>query len=214
MKLAPLIKNKRPGLVLPEEFYFDQNVVKIARSLLGKVLVSNIDDQYTSGIIVETEAYSGQNDRASHAFGDRNTKRTSVMYQPGGRAYVYLIYGMYHLLNVVTNVEGKPDALLIRAIEPLDGIEHMLKRRKQQKLTPNLTNGPGKLTIALGINLEHYGVSLLGDTLFIEDRGINLKDEQITSGPRVGVEYAAEDALRPWRFWVKDNPFVSKVRGK
>ncbi len=198
---------------LDKNFYLRADVVGIARDLLGKVLISRIDGYHTAGIIVETEAYSGQNDRASHAFGKRNTKRISVMYQQGGRAYVYLIYGMYHLLNVVTNKRGIADAVLIRAIEPIEGVEIMLQRRKQSKLTPNLTNGPGKLTMALGITLEHYGTDLTGDLLWVEDRGIEILANQIATGKRIGVDYAAEDALRPWRFWVRNNPFVSKNRG-
>ena len=210
MELAKLIASPVNAKKLPEGFYQRSDVVQIARELLGKVLVSQTEGKKTAGIIVETEAYSGHNDRASHAYGNRNTKRTSVMYKDGGLAYVYLIYGMYSLLNVVTNRAGIPDAVLIRAIEPVDGMEYMLARRKQSKVAPGLTNGPGKLTIALGITLEHYGVSLSGDLLWIENRGFVLPEDSIAVGTRIGVEYAAEDAARPWRFWVEDNPFVSK----
>ena len=211
MLLKSLLSSSR-GQKLDKDFYRREDVVLIARELLGKALVSNIGGIRTCGLIVETEAYSGQNDRASHAFGNRHSNRTMVMYKAGGLAYVYLIYGMYCLLNVVTNRAGVADAVLIRAIEPLEGIEHMLRRRKMKKFSPDLTNGPGKLTIALGITLEHYGTDLTGNLLWIEDLGLELKPAQIASGKRIGVEYAAQDALRPWRFWVKNNPFVSKQR--
>ncbi len=210
MELAPAIKQMTQSQKLPKSFYLGEDVVAIARQLLGKVLVSQIDGLHTAGIIVETEAYRGIEDRASHAFQGRKTERTAVMYQEGGRAYVYLIYGMYHLLNVVTNRAGIPDAVLIRALEPLEGIEHMLQRRKRHRFDVQLTNGPGKLTKALGISLEHYGTLLTGNLLWIEDRGLHLPTDAIVSGPRIGVDYAGNDAQNPWRFWVKANPFVSK----
>ncbi|APF17349.1 3-methyladenine DNA glycosylase [Caldithrix abyssi DSM 13497] len=210
MLLTKLLRSPSKSKKLTQDFYLRGDVAQIARMLLGKVLVSEIEGIRTAGIIVETEAYSGKNDRASHAYKNRRTERTRVMYEEDGRAYVYLIYGMYHLLNVVTNRAGKPDAVLIRAIEPLEGVEHMMARRKQKRVIPDLTNGPGKLTRALGITLAHYGVYLSGDLLWIEDRGIALPPHFITAGPRIGIHYAGEDAARPWRFWVKDNPFVSK----
>jgi len=141
---------------------------------------------------------------------DTRTELTSIMYRRGGIAYVYLIYGLHALFNIVTNEENKPDAVLIRAIEPFEGVELMLRRMKKTKLEPDLTNGPGKLTRALGIDLKLNGLSLTGDRIWIEDRGIRLKNDQIAVGKRIGIDYAGEDALRPWRFWIKDNPFVSK----
>ncbi|WP_456443356.1 DNA-3-methyladenine glycosylase [Caldithrix abyssi] len=212
MVLAKLLNSPSKSKKLTQDFYLQGDVTQIARMLLGKVLVSEIDGIRTAGIIVETEAYSAKNDRASHAYKNRRTERTRVMYEQGGRAYIYLIYGMYHLLNVVTNRAGKPDAVLIRAIEPLEGVEQMLARTKQKRVIPGLTNGPGKLTRALGITLDHYGVSLSGDLLWIEDRGLALPPHSISAGPRIGIAYAGEDAARPWRFWVKDNPFVCKQR--
>lgn len=200
-------------MILPESFYERKDVVKIARELIGKVLVTNFDSVKTSGIIVETEAYAGASDKASHAFGNRRTNRTEVMYAHGGIAYVYLCYGIHHLFNVVTNVKDVPHAILIRAIEPLEGIETMLERRGKEKLTPALTAGPGAMSMALGILTRHTGLALSGPDIYIEDRNINIRKADIISGTRVGVAYAAEDALLPYRFWLRDNKYVSKGKG-
>ena len=199
-------------MVLPESFYIRKDVIKIARELLGKVLVTKFDGIRTSGIIVETEAYAGTSDKASHAHGGRRTTRTEVMYMQGGTAYVYLCYGIHHLFNVVTNVHGIPHAVLIRAIEPLEGINTMLERRGKDKLTPALTAGPGALSEALGIDTLHTGISLLGSDIFIE-KGVKIEDKDIIAATRVGVAYAKEDALLPYRFYIKDNKFVSKGKG-
>ena len=187
--------------------------MQIAKELLGKVLVTNFNNEYTAGIIVETEAYAGAGDKASHAYGSRRTARTEIMYGKGGIAYVYLCYGIHHLFNVVTNVQDTPHAVLIRGVEPIDGMDIMLERRGKDKLTPALTAGPGALSMALGIHTVHTGLSLLDETLFIEDRGIKIKKTDIVAGTRVGVAYAQEDAFLPYRFWVKGNPYVSKGKG-
>lgn len=198
---------------LNESFYTRTDVVQVAKGLLGKVLVTNINDVLTSGMIVETEAYAGVADKASHAFGGRRTKRTETMYAHGGTAYIYLCYGIHHLFNVVTNVADVPHAVLIRGIEPLEGIEDMLQRRRKSSVQPSLTAGPGALSEALGIKTVHDHKSLLGDTIYIEDRGIIVHEEDIIKGTRVGVAYAKEDALLPYRFSIKGSRYVSKGKG-
>lgn len=201
-------------MLLNKDFYRRDNVLLIAQELLGKVLVTNIDGLVTSGVIVETEAYVGVNDRASHAYGGRRTNRTEVMYHDGGVAYVYLCYGIHHLFNVVTNIDGVPHAVLIRAVEPLEGIEIMLERRGKEVLTPSLTAGPGSLSQSLGIKTAHSDVSLLDNTgIYIEDRNVNIKKEQIVANTRVGVAYAQDDAYLPYRFFIKGNKYVSKGKG-
>jgi DNA-3-methyladenine glycosylase len=200
-------------MVLPESFYARTDVVKIARELLGKVLVTNFDGEHTAGIIVETEAYAGETDKASHAYGGRRTQRTEIMYMHGGAAYVYLCYGIHHLFNVVTNAKDTPHAILIRAIEPIEGIDIMLERRGKEKLQPSLTAGPGAMSMALGIHTRHTGLPLSGPDIVIEDRGIKVAPKNIVAATRVGVAYAMDDALRPYRFYIKNNPFVSKAKG-
>lgn len=200
-------------MILPESFYTRRDVVKIAMELLGKVIVTNFNGEHTAGMIVETEAYAGETDKASHAYGGRRTRRTEVMYMHGGAAYVYLCYGIHHLFNVVTNVQDVPHAILIRAVEPLDGIDIMLERRGKEKLQPSLTAGPGAMSIALGIYTQHTGVLLNGPELYIEDRGVKVSKKDIIATTRVGVAYAMDDALRPYRFYLKDNPYVSKGKG-
>lgn len=198
--------------MLPEDFYTREHVAQIAKDLLGKVLVTDFEGTRTSGMIVETEAYAGVGDKASHAYGGRRTARTETMYSRGGVAYVYLCYGIHHLFNVVTNTEDIPHAVLIRAVEPLEGVDIMLARRGKPKLTPQLTAGPGALSQALGINTGHTGLSL-NTHIIIEDRGIRIHPRDIKTGTRVGVAYAEEDAYLPYRFWIKDNPYVSKGKG-
>lgn len=195
---------------LPDEFYRRSDVVSIARELLGKVLCTRLDGVLTSGIITETEAYCGRNDRACHANDGLRTARTETMYQSGGRAYVYLCYGIHHLFNVVTNVKDQADAVLIRAIEPADGEQTMLMRRDKDKISPALTAGPGRLTQALGITTnKHDGTDLAGNTLWIEDRGIVIPDDSIAASPRIGVDYAGEHAKREWRFFIGGSKWVS-----
>lgn len=192
-----MARSKR--ILLDSSFYLQTNVVQQARELLGCLLYTNDDGVVTSGIITETEAYAGISDRASHAYGGRLTKRTEVMFRQGGIAYVYLCYGMYQLFNVVTAPEGIPNAILIRAIAPLEGLETMLLRRGKQQNAKGLADGPGKLTIALGISLSHNGLPIDGRTIGIE-RFIQPDPAEINAGPRIGVDYAGEDALLPYRF--------------
>ena len=153
---------------------------------------------------MEAEAYAGPEDRASHAYNGRRTSRTEIMFQEGGVAYVYLCYGIHHLFNIVTNVEGIPHAVLIRAIVPIDGIDLMLRRRDKKAVISKLTGGPGTLTQALGIHTTHSGTDLTGYQIWLEDRGIVVPDDQITAGPRVGVNYAGEYTTKPWRFRLKN----------
>lgn len=185
--------------LLKLEFYLSDDVVAIARALLGKRLYTNIDGQVTGGLITETEAYAGPNDRASHAYNNRRTARTEVMFHQGGIAYVYLCYGIHHLLNVVTNREGIPHAVLIRGIFPTVGIETMLKRRNKDKLDHRLTSGPGSVCQALGINMQQNGTRFDSGSLWIEE-GVQLASCQIETSARIGIDYAGEDALLPWRF--------------
>jgi DNA-3-methyladenine glycosylase len=200
-------------MILPESFYTRKDVVKIAQELLGKVLVTRFNGIITSGMITEAEAYAGISDKASHAYGNRRTNRTDIMFWQGGVAYVYLCYGIHHLFNVVTNKANIPHAVLIRAIEPLEGIGHMLERRGKESITPALTAGPGALSGALGIHTSNTGNNLLGvSSITIEDRGLKIKPEDIVSSKRIGVDYAQEDALLPYRFYIRDNKFVSKSK--
>jgi DNA-3-methyladenine glycosylase len=200
-------------MILPESFYLGTDVVQIARELLGKVLVTEIGGIHTAGMITETEAYGGITDKASHSYGGRRTGRTEVMYSHGGVAYVYLCYGIHHLFNVVTNAGDIPHAILIRAIEPLEGIDAMLARRGKARLQPLLTAGPGAMSMALGIHTRHTGASLQGPDIYIEDRGIKIAKKDIVAVTRVGVAYALDDALRPYRFYLKGNSYVSKGKG-
>lgn len=197
---------------LPRNFYQRDDVVLIAKELLGKVLCTHIDGIFTSGIIVETEAYNGRNDKACHSFVHGLTNRTQIMFGPAGFSYVYLCYGIHHLFNVVTNKETFADAVLIRGIEPLDGIDHILARRNKTKLVRSVGGGPGIASKALGITTDHYGTDLEGEQIWIEDRSINVSDTDIIASPRVGVDYAGEDAKLPWRFRIKDNPFTSPAK--
>ena len=193
------------------DFYYREDVLTISRELLGKVLYTNFHGKLTSGIIVETEAYAGITDKASHAYGGKRTKRTETMYASGGCAYVYLCYGMHHMFNVVTNVEGIPHAILIRAVQPLDGIDIMLRRRNLKTISNQLTAGPGILSQAMGISVYISGQSLLDKQIWIENRENNnpLKNLKIISSPRVGVQYAGEDANNLWRFQVANTSWVS-----
>lgn len=194
---------------LEAEFYERKDVVKIARELLGKILVTNWKGITTSGRIVESEAYAGIIDKASHASGGRRTNRNEIMYGEGGFAYVYLCYGIHHLFNVVTNSKEIPHAILIRALDPIDGIGQMLLRTRKKKLDHSLTRGPGNVSKALGILTKHSGLSLLSDRIFICDDGGSYSKKEIAASPRIGVDYAGKDALLPYRFYVKGNPFVS-----
>jgi len=188
---------------LGKDFYLQEDVVSVTKQLLGKRLCTRIDGALTSAIITEAEAYAGVTDRASHAYGGRFTERTKVMYMEGGLAYVYLCYGIHHLFNVVTNREGVPHAVLIRAAYPEKGLEWMLFRRNKKTADKTLSAGPGTVSQALGIHTSHTGTDLLGKTIWIEDAGITIKAKDIIAGPRVGVDYAGKDALLPYRFIVR-----------
>lgn len=182
------------------DYFLGDDVVALAKDLLGKYVFTQINGQIAGGIITETEAYKAMIDKASHAFGGRRTKRNEKMYSCGGVAYVYLCYGMHHMLNFVTNGPDIADAVLIRAIHPTHGEELMLQRTGKPRCVPEITCGPGKVCKALGITMEQNGLPLNSEQLWVEDRGIKVPKEQIVSGPRVGVDYAGEDALLPWRF--------------
>lgn len=185
---------------LPKSFYERDDVVGIARELLGKVLCTRVDGNLTKIVITETEAYAGVTDKASHAYGGRRTKRTEPMFGRPGVAYVYLCYGIHHLFNVVTNKAGTPHAILIRAGNALSGTKVLLQRRSRPTVDKALLGGPGSLAKALGITTAHTGVSLSGKQIWIEDRGIDVNDDSVIAGPRVGVDYAKEDADLPYRF--------------
>jgi DNA-3-methyladenine glycosylase len=185
---------------LKPEFYTRDDAVEVARELLGKVLCSSIDGSLSKAVITETEAYAGVDDRASHAYGGRRTHRTEPMYAAGGVAYVYLCYGIHHLFNVVTGSAENPLAVLIRAGSPLAGIEMMLARRGKTGIDRTLLAGPGSLAQALGIRTRHTGMSLAGNTIWIEDHGIEISSDAIAVGSRIGIDYAGEDAARPYRF--------------
>jgi DNA-3-methyladenine glycosylase len=210
---------------LPREFYTRANVITVARELLGKLLVvptprlseptavaggslTRANGQRVSGRIVEVEAYRGPEDRAAHSYGGRRTKRTETMYGIGGTAYVFFVYGMYHQFNVVTNDREAPHAVLIRAVEPVEGIE-LMRERRLGRSDRNLTNGPGKLCIALGIDRRLDAVDLLGNQVWLEDSA-QIPRSQIASGPRIGIDYAADWKDKPWRFWLKGNAYVSR----
>ena len=190
------------GTILSKEFYSGDDVVAISRALLGKVLCCNVDGETAKAIITETEAYAGVDDKASHAYRGRNTQRTEIMHAQGGIAYVYRCYGIHHLFNVVTNKVDIPHAVLIRAGFPFEGAMHMLLRRGKKKPDENLLAGPGSLSKALGITTKLSGASLTGGSVWIEDYGLCADDQHIQTGPRIGIDYAEEDAARPYRFLI------------
>jgi DNA-3-methyladenine glycosylase len=187
---------------LKESFYVREDVVQISRELLGKVLVTRFGNKITSGIITETEAYNGITDKASHAYNNRRTARTEIMYQKGGMAYVYLCYGIHSLFNVVTNKENIPHAVLIRAVAPEKGIKTMLNRRGTTTAGKKTFSGPGSVSQALGIHYSHTGENLSGNKIWIEDGGYDIAPKKIKTSPRIGVDYAGKDALLPYRFFI------------
>ncbi len=194
---------------LPRDFYTRTDVLEVARDLLGKKLVvPGRSGTRVAGIIVETEAYRGPEDRASHAYDGRRTRRTETMYAKGGTAYVYFVYGMYNQFNVVTNVAEVPHAILVRAVEPSEGLD-LMRRRRPGRREYELTSGPGRLCLAMGIDRKLDQADLLGDQIWIEE-GVSISPRQIARGPRIGIDYAEKWITKPWRFWVRDNPFVSK----
>jgi DNA-3-methyladenine glycosylase len=190
------------------DFYLSENTIALARDMLGKLLVvPDAEGRRVSGMIVETEAYLGMTDRAAHSFGGRRTARNEVMYGQAGHVYVFFVYGMYYQFNVVTGPADHPHAVLIRGVEPVEGIEVMRERRGEMK-DRNLTSGPGKLCIALAIDRSLNSADLTGGRIWLEDYQ-SLSGDEIGVGKRVGIDYAGEDAEKPWRFWVKENEFVS-----
>ena len=194
---------------LSREFYARSDVLEVARDLLGKKLVVPANNgSRVAGIIVETEAYRGPEDRASHAWNSRRTRRTETMYGLGGTAYVYFVYGMYNQFNVVTNVEDIPHAVLVRALEPVEGLQ-IIRRRRGGRSDRELASGPGKLCVALGIDRRLDGADLLGRRVWIEEAE-RISPREIASGPRIGIDYAEGWVAKPWRFWIRDNPYVSR----
>ena len=194
---------------LPREFYTRPDTLEVARDLLGKILVVPAKNgERISGKIVETEAYLGAQDKAAHSYNNRRTKRTETMFAVGGTVYIFFIYGMYFQFNIVVGEIDTPHAILIRAVEPFENIEIMRERRGKMKDT-NLTSGPGKLCIALGIDRRFNGADLLGNEIWLES-GEEFSTDSVSCGKRIGIDYAEEYAEKPWRFWVKDNPFVSR----
>jgi DNA-3-methyladenine glycosylase len=208
MKAITLLRSQK----LSVAFYERKNACIVAKDLIGKLLVSYFDSILTTGRIVETEAYNGPTDRASHAWNGRRTNRTEIMYNHGGVAYVYFCYGIHHLFNVVTNIADIPHAVLIRAVEPVEGVADMLIRTGKKKQDYTLTKGPGNVSRALGIHTDHTGTDLQSDQLFIADDGFKVKPSQIIATPRIGVDYAGKDALLPYRFILKNNMYVSGKR--
>ncbi|MFZ5944974.1 MAG: DNA-3-methyladenine glycosylase [Bacillota bacterium] len=194
---------------LKRDFY-TRDTLTVARELLGKYLIHKSTEGKTIGKIVEVEAYIGPNDAASHAFESLKSKRTEIQFGIGGYAYIYFIYGMYYCFNVVTNIEERPEVVLVRAIEPIEGIELMKMRRKTTKIL-NLCNGPGKLTIAMGISKEHYGIDLCGDTIYLEE-GEKIQQKDILETVRINIDYAGEAKHYPWRYIIKNNRFVSVLK--
>jgi DNA-3-methyladenine glycosylase len=196
---------------LPESYYLHHHVVEIAEDLIGKVLTTNINGHTTSGIITETEAYNGIYDKACHAYNGKRTARNDAMYGSGGISYVYLCYGIHHLFNIVTNQQDIPDAVLIRGIFPLNGLDKILERRNTATLKKDLTTGPGKVTQSLGIEKEHDKIKLTEDLIYIENQNIHIPSNLIQTGKRIGIDYAGEDALLPYRFYVKGEDVLEKV---
>lgn len=191
------------------DFYRRENVLQIAEELMGKLLITNKDGILTSGRIVECEAYAGTPDKASHAFGGRRTNRNEIMYGEGGTAYVYLCYGIHHLFNVVTHAKDTPHAILVRSLEPVKGMKDMLIRTGKSKVDNTLTRGPGNVSRALGIFTKDNGTLLTGKNIYLADDGFVYAKKEIFTSSRIGVDYAGKDALLPYRFYIKGNPFVS-----
>ena len=194
---------------IPLSFYTRKDVVEIAKDLIGKIIVTNFDGNITSGRIVETEAYVALTDKASHSFGGKRTARNEHMYAGAGTAYVYICYGLHHMMNIVTNDKDIPDAVLIRAVAPIEGIDIMLKRTGKRILDKTLTRGPGNVGKALGIFKHHSGHHLLGNKIYLLDDGFKINEQQIGKSARIGVESAGADSLLPYRFYLKGNKYVS-----
>lgn len=197
---------------LKRSYYEQEDVVAIAKDLIGKTICTKIGGKVTCGMITETEAYAGVADQASHAYGGRRTKRNEVMYGHAGKSYVYLCYGLHHLFNIVTNKADIPHAVLIRAIKPTRGIATILRRRRQPALAKNTAGGPGTVSQALGISTLLNGVDLSGSQIWIEDSELKIPEDKIIAGPRIGIDYAGEDAKLPYRFVLKDTEQKKPVK--
>ncbi len=191
-----------------EQLLLSDDVVKIAKQCIGLEIYTKFNDQLTSGIITETEAYAGENDRASHAFGGRRTSRTETMYGSAGTAYIYLCYGMHHLFNIVTGPQGTPHAVLLRGIKPTHG-EELMRSRMNNSTGKLQTDGPGKATKALGITTSFNGLLIDGNSIGLRNPSFNIGDLEILEGPRIGVDYAGSDAFLPYRFYIRKNNFLT-----
>ena len=196
---------------LTTDYYRRSDVIVVSRNLLGKVLCTDIDGEVTRAVICETEAYAGEEDKASHAYGGRRTTRTEPMYAAGGLAYIYLCYGIHHLFNVVVGDVDQPLAILVRAGNAIEGMDVMRRRRRLGDDSVLELTGPGVLTQALGITTAQTGTSLLSQSIWIEDHGLTVPDDEIVVGPRVGVDYAEEDAARPYRFRIAGKPSLGRA---
>jgi len=186
---------------IPLSYYHNDDTLFLSKDLLGKVLCTDIEGRgMTAGIITETEAYQGPEDKASHSYNGRRTERNEPMYKEGGHAYVYLCYGIHHLFNIITGKKDVPHGILIRAIQPKKGIGIMLERLGKEKMEKKLTIGPARLTKALGITTKQTGIQLIGEKVWLEEGGEEIPPDRIVSSPRIGIDYAEEDALLPWRF--------------
>lgn len=183
---------------LPISYYQHDDVVYLAKDLLGKILITKIDGIKTAGIITETEAYCAS-EKGCHAYNNRKTNRTAVMFEQGGVSYVYFCYGMHFLFNIVTGKKDIAQAVLIRSILPTMGLETILQRRNKTKIDKKLCNGPGKVCQALGISKQHNEIKLSGNTIWLEQRE-RVEEKWIKTEKRIGIDYADEDALLPWRF--------------
>ncbi len=190
--------------------FYSKDALKVAKKLLGSYLFTEINGKLAGGKIVETEAYCGEDDKASHAYDGKRTKRTETMYGPPGFSYIYLVYGLHHQFNAVVSKKEDPQAVLVRGLEPIEGIDTMKKRRGfDDKII--LTNGPGKLCQALGITRDHNKANLSGNNIWIE-KGEKVKSKNIVKAKRIGIDYAEDHANLPYRFYIKDNDFVSKTK--
>lgn len=208
--MSPVLSMNSKNTKLPEFFYLRDDVVRIARELIGKYIFTRMDGVLTGGIITEIEAYKAPEDKASHAYNYRKTQRTKIFYRPGGIAYVYLCYGIHNLCNIITGDAETPHAVLIRSFEPTVGIEEIFRRRNRYKLNPVLTCGPGSLSQALGIGKIHNGISICKEPIWLEEGIGRISDTEIIAGPRVGIDYAEEYVLKPWRFGIKDSKWISR----
>ena len=195
-----------------KSFFHEKDVLKISKKLLGMSIYTRIDGAITGGIITETEGYAGGSDKACHAYGYKLTKRTQTMFKEGGIAYIYLCYGIHHLLNIVTNTEGEPDAVLIRSFEPHTGIDTMMQRRKMTQLKRNISAGPGNVSSALGLTRKYDGEPVTGPVIWLEndEKSMTPRKNDIAESARIGVDYAEEYAKKPWRFYLINNDYVSK----